>query len=330
MGDRPVFSTRSDVYSPGWLLYNLCTCSLPSPTALPSSPIPAEYPEKLDTVIMSCLEQDPSSRPASRDVVAQILVACIDVLALSLATQLERQAGDTSRLSDNQGIAEGIADMTLDSAHQTDLQPPRPILTKQQQDDLNNELLDACIEGDEVKVIECLDNGAQVNAPVDENAFFFDSSCSILHVACNQTPWEEKRIYKKDSNLDNPGIVSILIARGADVNSTTCDWSPLHFAVDSGFFEIMDVLLEHGADPRATSPQNTNVFHILSDRSGVPHEIYIRLLDAAPDIINAEDCRGWTILDEAAEACDPELDKLLLSRRAKPGSRVIAFGDDMN
>ncbi|KAH7023881.1 kinase-like domain-containing protein [Ilyonectria destructans] len=149
MGDRPVFSTRSNVYSLGCLLYNLCAYSLPSPTALLSSPIPAEYPEKLRTVIMRCLEQDPSSRPASRDVVAQILAACIDVLALPLATQLERQAGDTSRLSDNQGITEDMAILTLDSAHQPDLQPPRPILTKQQHDDLNNELLDACIEGDE-------------------------------------------------------------------------------------------------------------------------------------------------------------------------------------
>lgn len=139
---------------------------------------------------------------------AQILAACIDVLALSLATQLERQAGDTSRLSDNQGIAEDMAIMTLDSAHQTDLQPRRPILTKQQQDDLNNELLDACIEGDEVKVIECLDNGPQVNVPVDENAVFFDTSCSILHVACNQTAFRSPEAiqspFASDTDSDTP------------------------------------------------------------------------------------------------------------------------------
>lgn len=48
---------------------------------------------------------------------------------------------------------------------------------------------------------------------------------------------------------DAPAVVSLLIARGADIESRGLnDWTPLHYAAACGRRDIVELLLQYGAD----------------------------------------------------------------------------------
>jgi WD40 repeat protein len=90
LGENPVFSSRSDVYSFGCLLYTLCKCSpLPSlvlpDTAIPS--IPGHYPRKLQFIIAQCLQEEPSRRPSSREVLNDLSEVYLDLVMSSFWTK---------------------------------------------------------------------------------------------------------------------------------------------------------------------------------------------------------------------------------------------------
>ena len=90
LGENPVFSSRSDVYSFGCLLYTLCKCSqLPSPR-LPGAAvpfIPGHYPKKLQFIIAQGLQQEPSRRPSSREVLNDLNEVFLDIVTSSFWTK---------------------------------------------------------------------------------------------------------------------------------------------------------------------------------------------------------------------------------------------------
>ena len=87
MGDKPVYSSKSDMYSLGCLLYTLCRCKpLPS-LGLPGSTIPpiqAHFPQRLQPVISKCVNSDPTDRPTGREVVNDLSETYVDILSSNL------------------------------------------------------------------------------------------------------------------------------------------------------------------------------------------------------------------------------------------------------
>lgn len=90
LSNTPVFSSKSDVYSMGCLLYTLCKCRpLPSLNSSGSAvvSIPDHFPKKMQNLIERCLQTDSSMRPTSREVLNELVEVYIDMLGSSLWTK---------------------------------------------------------------------------------------------------------------------------------------------------------------------------------------------------------------------------------------------------
>tara|TARA_R100001530_G_scaffold135802_2_gene113987 strand:+ start:1174 stop:1629 length:456 start_codon:yes stop_codon:yes gene_type:complete len=97
--------------------------------------------------------------------------------------------------------------------------------------DLNEQLFDACTEGDIDEVESLIENGADVNA-VDE----YFSSTALMHV----------------SRHGNVKIANLLINKGADVNVYDGGgWTALMHASRHGNVKIANLLIKKGADVNA-------------------------------------------------------------------------------
>jgi WD40 repeat protein len=84
LGDSPVFSSKSDVYSLGCLLYTLCQLRpLSMISGVPVSKIPDCYPKRIQDIINQCLQSDPSARPSSRELLNELHDAYIDLITSS-------------------------------------------------------------------------------------------------------------------------------------------------------------------------------------------------------------------------------------------------------
>ena len=81
-------------------------------------------------------------------------------------------------------------------------------------------------ENDRGGALEALDSGA------DANWANPSTSTAALHIACK---------------LGHTKLALLLIQRGADVNAQTkSGWIPMHFAVNTGLLELVELLHSHG------------------------------------------------------------------------------------
>ncbi|EWC46058.1 hypothetical protein DRE_04632 [Drechslerella stenobrocha 248] len=82
METKSNYTSKSNVFSLGRLLYALCQCDFPNlPIDAPADelePLPVEYPERLRSLIPKCLKQEPSQRPTSTEVVLESMEALVD------------------------------------------------------------------------------------------------------------------------------------------------------------------------------------------------------------------------------------------------------------
>ncbi|MDQ7055680.1 MAG: ankyrin repeat domain-containing protein [Persephonella sp.] len=94
---------------------------------------------------------------------------------------------------------------------------------------LNRKLFEAIQEGDEQKVKELIEKGADVNAR-DKN---------------NYTP------LLRAVSRGNLKIVKILVEYGADINAKEkfFGYTPIHIAAMKGYTDVLIFLLKKGADP---------------------------------------------------------------------------------
>jgi ankyrin repeat protein len=80
-------------------------------------------------------------------------------------------------------------------------------------------------------------------------------------------------------------------------NPDDAGWTPLHSAVGSGHANVVNVLLETGADPNATTKQDRTPLHYVKGRGDIAKLITQR---ASKECLNARDEVGSTALCRAA------------------------------
>jgi len=113
--------------------------------------------------------------------------------------------------------------------------------------------------------------------------------------------------------------VNALLKRGADVNISCGDDTPLHKAVDKGLKDVVESLLKAGADPNVRDNNYGGTpLHAAASKCSVDVTSYLLRHGAYP---NARDIFGKTPLHVAAENGCAEVVRLLLEYGADPEIR---------
>jgi ankyrin repeat protein len=114
-----------------------------------------------------------------------------------------------------------------------------------------------------------------------------------------------------DGNVER---VRELINAGEDVNQATNGWSPLQIAVDKGRDDVVQLLIEHGANPDTGDNRGTTLLRgAIRKRDRALIVKY--LLEGGADV-NARDDNGSTALFDAVLARDDAIFDLLLEHGA--------------
>jgi ankyrin repeat protein len=119
------------------------------------------------------------------------------------------------------------------------------------------------------------------------------------------------------------------VSSGADIQYrrswyyTLRDMTPLHMAALEGHADIVQVLLQHRADPKATNPDLFTPLHAAARRG---HAAAAALLLKAGADPNAMDQIFGTPLHEAVQRGHPEVVRLLLKAGASPDLRDAKRG----
>ena len=113
-------------------------------------------------------------------------------------------------------------------------------------------------------------------------------------------------------------VCAYLIEKGAEVNvlGGNCPATPLQWASRKGLVEIMDLLIQHGANPRLVDSQDFSCIHSVTQSSDYSALLYIL---CQPDIVVDErDNMGLTPLHWAAQQGDKVSVEVLLKFGATP------------
>ncbi|KAF3917611.1 hypothetical protein AA313_de0205732 [Arthrobotrys entomopaga] len=116
LGDNPVFSVQSDIYSLGVLLYCICSCRTPPSIGVPgrnAHTIPIRFPKRLRDIVERCTRTDPAERPNSLEAANEISEAYLDLLE-------DQKFGQIKRLLTRAVTAVGTYSV------QRDINPPVP------------------------------------------------------------------------------------------------------------------------------------------------------------------------------------------------------------
>lgn len=130
-----------------------------------------------------------------------------------------------------------------------------------------------------------------------------------------------KRALHEAASMGHRDCLLYLLDRGAAVDCLKkADWTPLMMACTRRNLEMIQVLIQHGANPLLKNKDGWNCFHIAS-REGDPSIIQY-LLDVSPNIWNTESKIKRTPLHTAAMHGCLEVVKVLLERcNYEPDSR---------
>src|SRR6266702_3108630 len=150
-----------------------------------------------------------------------------------------------------------------------------------------------------------LDHSAKVNTETDFGE-------TVLHgVSCVKYESQEERVHAAQP----------LLERSMDVNAQRKDdWTPLHIASYHGKFEVVRLLLDHGAAANAETNNGDNPLHKVCGNSQVKSlEDSVRvvrlLLERGVDV-NAQSKHKWTPLHLASHYGKPDIVRLLLDHGA--------------
>lgn len=112
-------------------------------------------------------------------------------------------------------------------------------------------------------------------------------------------------------------IAGVLLSRGAQVDAPTAGWTPLHKASEQGDLQMMQLLLENGADIEARSPKKFLPYKSIASKLRRSSEVDLPSTDdddTEEENSNSSSAgNGWTPLLRAASTGLEEATRLLLS-----------------
>jgi ankyrin repeat protein len=155
-----------------------------------------------------------------------------------------------------------------------------------------------------------LRSGADVDARTSEA----DGNLTLLHVEVTKSG---------NANVDTIRIL-LKYMTPDQINATDSNGlTPLHHAVRFGKIEIIQFLLDNGADvdARASKRHGKTPLHFAAEQSNVDVVTYL-LEHMTPEQINATDKYGWTPLHIAARFSKTEIIPLLLDKGADVDART--------
>jgi len=155
----------------------------------------------------------------------------------------------------------------------------------------------------------------------------------------------DSELYYAISDYDVPRIKTLVMG-GADVNTRCKIIPPLHFASMRGYDDVVSILLDHGADAKATYGGLITALHVVSANGRAYETVFPRFLDWALGVKkkskreeaesrtrivrlllahgadpNARDGGGNAPLHWAVCYASPDLVDVLLASRADPNLR---------
>lgn len=180
-------------------------------------------------------------------------------------------------------------------------------------------LMYASQKGDTAEIRSLLSRGADVEAKVEDHSAlrYLIAFIAWMQELPHRNPGWTPLMFAVDSSRYD--AVELLLDAGADVEAIAIGTTPLDIAVGRRDFEMMRLLLEHGARP---GPSRGYRLDPLSTAVGENDTALVRMLIARGAQVDGRDPAGRTPLMTAAERGAAEAFRVLLKAGADPGARA--------
>jgi ankyrin repeat protein len=177
---------------------------------------------------------------------------------------------------------------------------------------------------------------SQLELNVDDPYFGLDDEAQLLQASKDQSPAIVREVLERNVHMnvdirdeegrtplshaareENIGIATMLLDRGADVNSVDdIQWTPLMVAAEVGLEAVGSLLLQRGANPNTCGEDGVTPL-LLAARAGCVG-LVAKLLDFGADLDAQDESENLTAISIAAENSDLEMVELFLDRGIMP------------
>ncbi len=219
-----------------------------------------------------------------------------------------------------------------------DKKPAKKKTTTSDNEQLNEQLIDACVRGDYTPAMRALKGGADLEYRSDrggrtalnaacgsDNAKLVGALLAAGAAVDARDKWGNTGLSRLVEENGSPKLVSTLIEHGADVDAENDDgWTPLFFACafDERNNALVQALLTHKADINRVSKDGwTPLLLACHEGHSEKGPAKILLADRGTEVGFAG-VFGWTALMAAARNGEPELLELLIARGADVNTRM--------
>ncbi|KAF3191573.1 hypothetical protein TWF106_004296 [Orbilia oligospora] len=177
-------------------------------------------------------------------------------------------------------------------------------------------IVEVLIDSGADMTVKCYDGRTALDYSRDNG---YDTITTLLLLKAGTTGAHEKKeslhYYSREGNFD---IVNELLNQGANVLAVEeGNTTALHLAALGGHEKVVELLLGNGADPFATAKDGRTILHRAVE-SG--NDKVVRLILSQKPDIEAKDCYGRTPLHWAARVGNKELVTTLLEHGADPAA----------